>query len=212
MEPIESASELFDCDYEFDPITFKVTIRKHPKIKDYCDKLSRRNIILLISSVYPHEEFDQEVKKREKSLYVQKELSLILSYALARHVDAQKDEIIIEWCKETLNKIKERKLKDIRPLDSLKDYEPVFIEPFNITREDAIKLDKYKFIKRDRLGEFCSDYLCVTGSYIDALKPIEELNWYSLLKVIQEKVKIKKVIKKMDDFIRHNNFDTEKNE
>ena len=126
----------------------------------------------------------------------------MFSYVLARHLDEPKDEMIIEWCKETLNKIKDKKLKDIRPLDSLKDYKPIYIEPFNITREDAIKLDKYKVSKRDRLGEYCSDYLCVTGSYIDALKPIEELNWYSLLKVIQEKVRIKKVINKMDKFLR----------
>ena len=206
----ESYPTLFNNNYEFDPITIVITIRKHPKIKNYCENLSRKNTILILSSIYPEDEFENEVEELDKSQLDKSTLSDELAYVLSRHLDVQKDELIIDWCRETLNKIKDKKIKDIRPLDSLKDYKPVIIEPFNLSREDAMKLDKYNLKYRDRLGEFCCDHLCINGSYLDALESNKELNRYSLLKVIQRKVRIKKLIKEMDKFLRYNTFETEK--
>ena len=210
MEPQISLPDYFDCDYEFDPITIHNVIMKHPQIKTYCENLSRNEMIQLLSSLYPPDEIEGQIKELQKTTTGKREFSMMLNYVLSRHLNEGKDEIIISWCKETLNKIKNGYYKDIRSLDTLKDYEPVYIEDVNVSLEDLLKTKDYKFIPKDRLGEFCYYQLCANGSYINAFRPTREPARYSLLRVIQTKMKIKKVIDEMDKFLRYNTFDTEK--
>ena len=193
-------------------------IRHHLYLWTYCENLTRTDMINIACSLYPPTEFKKEYQVMDKKYLTKEQFLPIFFYLLTSRYDTEYDVMVVDWCDDTLKKIKEGKLEEtpmeqpveIKPFDDLKEFPEETITPFYVSFEDFKKLDNYRCINKDLLGMFCSFVLGINGYFSDAFKTTEELSQSSLLKVIQKEIRIDKVISEMEDFINYNMFNSEK--